>query len=290
MATQLESVPKQQSLIAGSAPGAVARPTFEYVRLDLLDEPDLAMRQSFDPIKLEELAQSMREIGIIQSLLIERRGDRFEVKAGHRRTLAAKMAGLAVVPAMIVPQGWEYGEAAKNAENGAREDVNPADEAVYFWSLFEGQCQHDIDRVCALVKRKRDFVEGRIELLQGDVTVLEELQAGRITIGVARELNKIHDNISRLQGLDFAVKGGATVSVIRNFRVEQEMLLARQSAPELIEGATSASEAANVARVNVFTCQCCGGEEDPHLMVQFFVHSHCKLAILDKLLKTFRGE
>jgi ParB family chromosome partitioning protein len=280
----LESAAKQLNLPSDN-PTAAGNPAYhERISTALIDDPPLPMRQTFDAEALQELADSIKNVGLVEPLILERKGARFEVVAGHRRTVAAKMAGVLELRALVWQEGTVDVEATKNAENAFREDVNPVDEAVYFWALFEGSCNHDVDRVAARTKRTRQHVEGRIELLQGDELVLEELRAGRITIGVARELNRIADPLTRKIGMDWAIKGGATVRVMRDWRQDQERFLAAQQSPELPGATTDAAAIARVERVNVFTCACCKGEENPHEMVQIFVHQYCKRAVLDKIL------
>lgn len=255
------------------------------VALALVDEPELAMRQTFDPEKLAELAESIKQMGILQNLVLIRNGDRYRVAAGHRRSVAARMAGELDVPAMVFPDGTSEEEAMKVAENGMREDVNPVDEAVYFWALFESRCGHDIDRVAALVGRKREYVEGRIELLQGDEEVLAELQAGRITIGVARELNRCSEDTMRKVGLEWAIKGGATVSVMKHWRLEQEDFIRRGVDGAQGELQPGAPLNAVPTGPDPMTCYCCGRAHELHEIRWLPVHTFCQKAILDPLMQ-----
>jgi ParB/RepB/Spo0J family partition protein len=290
MSTQLDSLHDTTAENSTNLPAARPRGRMMMVALDLVDEPELAMRQSFDKIKLQELADSIKAQGILQNLVLIQNGSRYRVAAGHRRTVAARMAGETDVPAMVFAAGTSEEEAMKCAENSHREEVNVVDEAVYFWALFESRCGHDIDRVCALVQRPRSYVEGRIELLQGDEEILAELRAERIAIGIARELNKISDAVLRKMGLEFAIRGGATVSVMRNWRQEQERIQRMQTNPQLPGNAAANGDVLPAEAYNPFVCTCCKGADLVETMVSVFVHNHCKLAILDKLLATYRGE
>src|SRR5207244_9622011 len=114
---------------------ALSEPTFEQVPLALVDEPDMAVRQSFDPVALDELTDSIRSYGVIQPLALVRTGERYRVACGHRRSIAAVLAGREMVPAMIYPEGSPLEEVIKNHENTRREKVNPADEALHFKRL-----------------------------------------------------------------------------------------------------------------------------------------------------------
>src|SRR5213079_2085192 len=179
------------------------------VSLDLVDTPEDAMRQSFDDEKMQELIDSIRAHGVIQPVALVRTGDRFRVAAGHRRSVAAVHAGLDVIPAQVYPQGTPMEEAIKNHENAFREDVNPADEALYFKRLLDAHCEGDVMRLAGLVGRKQSFVEDRLDLLRGYPDVLEALKQRRINVSAAREFNKYKDEGYMRSHLIAAIEGGA---------------------------------------------------------------------------------
>lgn len=89
------------------------------------------MRQSMDPAGLEDLAESIRAVGVLLPLLVHQEGGRFRIDDGHRRYIAAARAGLEVVPVMVRDVKAISGEAVKCHANYHREDVNPAEEAQY---------------------------------------------------------------------------------------------------------------------------------------------------------------
>lgn len=255
---------------------------FLEVPLSLIDAPPLPARSTMDEIKLDELTDSIRRNGVVQPLALARRGERFDVIAGHRRSLASRRAGLVVVPAIVYPNTDAALEAIKFAENRHREELNPADEAIYFSELLEQQCDGDTDKLCALVGEKRPYVEGRLLLFRGDSEVFEALQAGRISIGVAHQLNKCTAAPYRRYLLHQAVVGGATVAVVSGWIMDwknQQSFDARADNPAPIAPPSGA-----VVETNYFTCKICGRSDNVHLMRPINVHAHCELAILDPLL------
>lgn len=251
---------------------------FAEVPIALIDEPEHPARASMDEQKLDDLTESIRAIGLIQPISVARLGERYEVIAGHRRRLAAARAGLVAMLCVIYPSKELALEAVKTAENGEREDLNPAEEAIYFHELLEGKCGGDVDRLCDVVKRKRPYVEGRLLLFQGDEHVFARLQEGKITIGVAHELNRCSDHAHRRMFLHQAIVGGATIAVVKGWIDEWKRYAIH------LDGQPSESAApaplAPVAETNYFTCRACGKADNLHTMRPINFHSHCELAIL----------
>src|SRR5204862_2468204 len=140
--------------------------------------------------------------------------DRFEVLAGHRRLIACKRAGLAAAPSIVYPGKGFAHDAIQFAENRHREDLNAADEAIWFTELLESTCGGDVDVLCERLHEKRPYVEGRLNLFAGDELVFDRLRAGKINIGVAQQLNRCTDQLRRRSLLHAAITGGATVAVV----------------------------------------------------------------------------
>lgn len=264
-----------------------SRPEPRDIPIGLIDPPELPARMSIDEDKFAELVASIRKFGIIQRLILARKGDRYEVIAGHRRYLAAVRANLAAVPADVFPSKVLALEGVKHAENRFREDLTPAEEAVYFDELLKGEAGGDVDRVCALVGEKRAYVEDRLLLFQGCERVFRAIQENKIKLGVASELNKVTDARVRSALLYDAIASGATVALVRGWVTDWKRGDDLGSAPLPPREAAAAPSA--VPQSDYFTCICCGGTDNVHLMLPVNVHGHCKLAILDKLIAAFNN-
>jgi len=244
---------------------------------ELLLEPLISARQTFAQEKLDELCESIRTFGrVLEPLLVEVEGDRYRIHAGHRRWHAAKLVGLAVLPCMVYEAGTVPGEAVKSHENAIREELNCAEEAVYFRQLLEGQCENDVDRLAALVKQKPHYVQQRLALILGDPRVFEALQVGVISIGVAQELNLVRSPGYRLQYLTVAAQGGCSVRQMRDWRIAANAL------PEVNGVAGAAPMPENQpppAPPNSHPCCLfCNSDEDQHEMAVLFAHRSCMRA------------
>ena len=159
---------------------------------DLIDPGAMQPRVRFDEAKLEELAQSIRSNGVVQPLLVRRRGQRYELIAGERRWRAARLAGLREVPVVVREVPDEKVLELALIENIQRENLNPIEEAQAYKSLLEtiGLTQESL---AATVGRDRSYITNYLRLLRlpSDIQVL--LQDDRISTGHARTLLGVDD-------------------------------------------------------------------------------------------------
>lgn len=157
------------------------------IPIDLIDPSSLQPRSIFDEIKLNELAASIRANGVVQPLLVRRRGDRFELIAGERRWRAAQIAGLAKVPALVRNVSDDKVLELALIENIQREDLNPIEEARAYKKLIDtvGLTQ---ETVAERVGRDRSYVTNYLRLLRLPEDLQELLQAGRLSTGHARAI------------------------------------------------------------------------------------------------------
>ncbi len=156
-------------------------------------------RRSFDSSKLEELAASIKEKGIIQPLIVRpdpRKNDAFEIVAGERRWRAAQMAQLHEVPALV--REFTETEVLEVAiiENIQRADLNPVDEAAGYQSLMD-QFGHTQEQMAKVLGKSRSHIANLLRLLNLPADVLKLLEDGRLTAGHARALVG-HDDASEL--------------------------------------------------------------------------------------------
>lgn len=260
---------------------------FKELPLSLIDEPALPSRSAMSDERMDALVSSIRAIGLQQPMIVARVGERFEVIAGHRRRIACGRAGLVTAPCIVYPSKDVDLTVVQAHENSRREDLNPCEEALWFAELLEGPCGGDIEKLCAMVGEKLSYVDGRLALLRGDPEIFQALERGQIRIGVAHELNKCPDEKYRRYYLKLAIQSGATVALVVGWITEWKNLF---GAPQPDAPAVEPSVAAMpTEQKNPFTCEVCGKSDHVHLILHVPVHQHCKLAILDPLLKTYHG-
>ena len=145
-------------------------------------------RTEFDPKAVSELAQSIREKGIIQPISVRRFGSGYQLIAGERRFRAARQAELAVVPAIVMDVGTDQEMMELSLiENIQRENLNPIEEAKAYRMLID-ECFLTQEEVAEHVGKDRSTVANTLRLLALAPEVLDALQAGQISAGHARTL------------------------------------------------------------------------------------------------------
>jgi ParB family chromosome partitioning protein len=265
---------------------AAAPREFKELPVGLIDEPELPSRSQMDDAKLDELVASIKAIGLQQPIVVARVGERFEVIAGHRRRIACGRANLAVMPCVVYASKDDAQEAIKFAENYNREELNPADEAIWFSELLERKCGGDVDVLAAMLSVKRSYIDGRLLLFQGCHEVFEALRAGKVSIGVAQELNKITAADYRHYYLTFAIRDGATIATVAGYVQQWRTLFA--DVPPRPETTTAPAVSSGVAPTyDPMRCHICG-KSDHRIPEQISVHSSCREAILDVMLENAR--
>lgn len=184
------------ALLSAEATATATEDTSE-VPIDLIDPSSLQPRSIFDDAKLDELARSIRANGIVQPLLLRRKGIRFELIAGERRWRAAQRAGLSKVPAVLRDVSDEKVLEIAIIENIQREDLNPIEEAGAYKKLIDtlGLTQ---EMVAERVGRDRSYITNYLRLLRLPEDLQELLQVGRLSTGHARTLLGVdHVDIQR---------------------------------------------------------------------------------------------
>ncbi|MCY1703231.1 ParB/RepB/Spo0J family partition protein [Deinococcus sp. SL84] len=143
-------------------------------------------RQVFEPTALAELAQSIREKGILQPLLVRPRGDAFEIVAGERRWRASQLAGVDELPVIIRDLSDREALEIAIIENLQREDLGPLEEARAYKTLME----HGLNQegVAQAVGKGRSTVANALRLLSLPDAALQALEAGDISAGHARAI------------------------------------------------------------------------------------------------------
>jgi ParB/RepB/Spo0J family partition protein len=164
-------------------------PELKTIPLCDIDPPPAPMRSQMDDDKLEELARDLKRRGQQQNVGLKAVGGRYQIVWGHRRYVAAGMAGLHQLFAKVYGEDETVGPGDMFAENIHREDVNDADVAEWIGERVTKD-GWDEARLMAETGKKADWIGDRYRLLQGDYEVFLALQRGQIKFSVARELNK----------------------------------------------------------------------------------------------------
>lgn len=155
-------------------------------------------REEFDEEALKELADSIREQGIIQPLTIRKMGfDRYQLISGERRLRAAKLAGLETVPAYIRVANDEQMLEWALIENIQRENLNAIEIAISYTRLLE-ECDLTQEELSKRVGKNRTTISNYIRLLKLPAEVQAALRDGHITMGHARSIISVEDPLKQV--------------------------------------------------------------------------------------------
>lgn len=155
-------------------------------------------RKDFNEEQMKELADSIRQYGILQPLLVQKKGDYYEIIAGERRWRAAKMACLKEVPVVIREYNAQQAVEISLIENVQREDLNPIEEAMAYQRLMQ-EFHLTQEEIADRVSKNRTTITNSVRLLNLCEEVQKMLMSGQITSGHARALLGIEDGEVQLQ-------------------------------------------------------------------------------------------
>lgn len=181
------------------------------VPIDLIAPNPLQPRQHFDQAEIEELANSIREVGLLQPLVVRPTPEGgYELIAGERRLRASRLAGLKTVPVLVRPSGDQASLELALIENLQRSDISPVESAKAFRRLMQefGLTQ---EQVAERVGKSRTAVANTLRLLKLPPPALEALEKGEITEGHARALLTLGSEDHVLTLLDRVVRTGMSV-------------------------------------------------------------------------------
>ena len=149
-------------------------------------------RTVFDEKSMLELADSIRQHGVFQPVIVKPSGGTYTLVAGERRVRASRLAGLTKVPAIIRDYNAVYLSELAILENLQREDLTPIEEAIAFKSiLMNSNITHE--ELGKRVGKSRTYITNIIGLLKLPAVVMEDVNSKRLTMGHARALSKISD-------------------------------------------------------------------------------------------------
>jgi ParB family chromosome partitioning protein len=173
-------------------------------------------RKEFDELRLQELADSIRQHGLIQPITVRYLGEeRYELISGERRLRATKMAGIDVIPGYIREANDEESITFAIIENVQREQLNPIEVAMGYQRLID-ECDLTQEDVGVRVGKNRTTVTNFLRLLSLPPLIQSALKMGRITTGHARALITIENEKVQEQLLDKIIENDLSVRQVED--------------------------------------------------------------------------
>lgn len=180
------------------------------IKLSLIEPNREQPRKKFDEEQLAELAESIKQYGVLQPLLVQKKGTFYEIIAGERRWRAAKMAGLKEVPVVLREYSKQESMEIALIENVQRSDLNPIEEALAYDSLVKefGLTQEEI---ASRVSKNRATITNTMRLLKLDQQIQEMLIQGMLSSGHARALLPLEKKELQLKAAKMILDGSLSV-------------------------------------------------------------------------------
>jgi ParB family chromosome partitioning protein len=172
-------------------------------------------RKSFDDERIEELADSIREHGLIQPIVVAQRGDRYEIVVGERRYRAAKIAGLKEIPSFIKDLSESGALELALIENIQRQDLNPIEEATAYRLIVEREhlTQEELSK---RIGKSRSYIANMIRLLDLPDGVRDYVSRGTLSVGQAKAVLSLPNDAEREALAERIVEQGYTVREVEH--------------------------------------------------------------------------
>ncbi len=247
----------------------------------MLIPPPQPLRATMSEAGLEDLASSIKLLGILEPLLVTHSDSIYEIIDGHRRYLSAGMCGVTELPCMVFENAEEAKWAMMLHANVCREDVTPAEEGWQFLTLAEEKSWSMPD-LMRFFRRSENYINDRVDLVRGDERVVKAVAARDIGFTVAKEILRVKEHDRRTYLLDQAVVHGATA---RTIRVMAEDYKAQDNVSLGLPAPHTPTEHIGAVDRELPSCLWCQEDTEPEHMREVKIHWY-HLRDLTKLLET----
>lgn len=192
-------------------------------------------RKTFDEDKLAELADSIRQNGVLQPILVRRKGQKYEIVAGERRYQASKLAGLKEIPAVVREIDDDKVFQLALIENLQRSDLSPIEEAKGYKQLLTSRSLTQ-EELAKILSKSRSTIANTLRLMDLPVEVQHMMEQGLLTAGHARAILAVPSEEGRIKLAKKVVTESLTVRQTENlaplFSVEHTETRTRVAAPQ----------------------------------------------------------
>ena len=229
----LSSIRKPVGYINKEVVSAEGKPqdTSDVLRIpvELIEPNPYQPRMNFDSEALNELADSIRSLGLIQPVTVRRKGNKDQNISGERRYRASVMAGMDMVPAYIRDASEQGMLEMAIVENIQRENLDPIEVAMSYQRLME-ECRLTQEQMADRVGKKRASVANQLRLLRLPAKVQHDLKVGLVSVGHAKVLLGVEDPAVQEMLCDLIVKNGLSVR-----QLEEKVRRLDKGAPDKAE-------------------------------------------------------
>lgn len=255
------------------------KPIFKIINMDLIDRPKESARMQIDQDRINELAASIKERGLLQPIIVHPKGERFGIIAGDRRFLAHELLGRAKIMCCVRDVSGAEIIVDRAVENLQREDLTPFEEAYIYRGLRDDE-KMPVEEISRLVGKSPGIVERRLSILKMPESFQKAIHSGAVGMSVAEELWSTPDVAKREYFLTLAIEHGITKDIARAWVSEyRKSKRAEAETGEKGGGSPIAYEDVPIYRA----CDVCHGPCDYKDVVELRVCPGCGKAIQQAL-------
>jgi len=185
---------------------------YRSIDMSKIDRPPVPVRFSISDESIQDLADSIKQTGLIEPVIIRPKGKRFELVAGDRRLAACRLLDEKRIKAIVVSVSDDEAEIVKAHENMKRMNVSPVEEAVYFSYLVQKKKMKQSE-IAVMMGVSEGYVSQRLAVMSWNESLISAVDEGKISFSSARELSRITEESALLLHLDQAIEHGVTPRV-----------------------------------------------------------------------------
>lgn len=207
-------------------------------------------RQYFDEAAITELADSIRQHGLIQPIVVRPMEEGYQIVAGERRWRACRMLGMSEVPVVIKEFSDEETAQIALIENIQRQDLNPVEEAAAYRALMDeyGMTQEALSKA---VGKSRSAIANSVRLLNLPDEIVEMLKKGKLSAGQAKAIASANSEEDMLEIAKLAADGKITVRGIEKLAAEKSDKEIKEEKPSLPKTAEERSSLSYVTEMQI---------------------------------------
>lgn len=244
---------------------------FKVISLDLIDDPAKPIRSDLSLESVHDLVISMKQVGIIEPLVVKAVNGRFEVIAGHRRLVAAGIASIPELPCYIVEADPQLTEILKMHENLFRQEISPTDESKFYDWLIQ---HHKLSpaKVAGMISKSQSYVMDRLQILQYPPELSDALANKQIKFSVAREFFRVNDIDTMRKFLFYAIRSGITPGGAKQWVDEWKR---GQTAQTVLPVTTAVDQQSGEEYIVYVHCIYCREQVKMFDATPVYIHQHC---------------
>jgi len=245
----------------------------QLIKMDMIDRPVKIARELIDPEKVRELAESIRETGLLQPVLLRPSNGRYEMVAGDRRYLAHKLLNLKTIKAIVRELDDRETVVVRGIENLQRVDLTPSEEGQVYLTLKE-EGGLSINEIAKKTGRSHATIDRYVSFARCSEEVRRAVDRKEISLLILETLQEIEDPDSFNYFFKMAVNGGINNTVARMW--VDDYLKTKAGTYYDVDGGVPSSNLEIEAKPTFMTCEICHGACEIHKVRNLVVCPECR--------------